>query len=137
MKISKQKLPLNLKIENITNIKNLNTGINELMCPYKIICDKIIKEMINIDNLKFLKFRDYLYDIFIYNLDITDCIWYIITSLINQQDIKSDKLSLIMSFSNCPSSLIVPTFLPKSVIVIESSVTTNWYSAELCSNGPI
>ena len=59
-----------LKIEDITNIKNLHININELMHPYKIICDKIIKEMININNLKFLKFRDYLYDIFIYNLDI-------------------------------------------------------------------
>jgi hypothetical protein len=95
-KISKQKLPINLKIENITNIKNLHVEINELMCPYKIICDKIIKEMVNINNLKFLKFRDNLYDIFIYNLDITDCIWYIMTSLINQEHIKRDKLSLIM-----------------------------------------
>ena len=95
-KISKQKIPINLKIENITNIKNLNAGITELMCPYKIICDKIIKEMINVNNLKFLKFRDYLYDIFIYNLDITDCIWYIITILINKEDIKRDKISLIM-----------------------------------------
>ena len=95
-KISKQKLPINLKIENITNIKNLHVEINELMCPYKIICDKIVKEMVNINNLKFLKFRDNLYDIFIYNLDITDCIWYIMTNLINQEHIKRDKLSLIM-----------------------------------------
>jgi hypothetical protein len=95
-KISRQKLPINLKIENITNIKNLHAEINELMCPYKMICDKIIKEIVNVNNLKFLKFRDYLYDIFIYNLDITDCIWYIITTLINQQHIKRDKLSLIM-----------------------------------------
>jgi hypothetical protein len=95
-KISKQKLPINLKIENITNIKNLHVEINELMCPYKIICDKIVKEMVNINNLKFLKFRDNLYDIFIYNLDITDCIWYIMTNLINQEHIKRDNMSLIM-----------------------------------------
>ena len=95
-KISKQKLPINLKIENITNIKNLHAEINELMSPHKIICDKIIKEIVNINNLKFLKFRDYLYDIFIYNLDITDCIWYIITSLINQEHIKRTNMSLIM-----------------------------------------
>ena len=95
-KISRQKLPINLKIENITNIKNLHVEINELMCPYKIICDKIVKEMVNINNLKFLKFRDNLYDIFIYNLDITDCMWYILTSLINQEHVKHDKLSLIM-----------------------------------------
>ena len=74
----------------------MHVEINELMCPYKIICDKIVKEMVNINNLKFLKFRDNLYDIFIYNLDITDCIWYIMTNLINQDHIKRDKLSLIM-----------------------------------------
>lgn len=95
-KISRQKLPINLKIENITNIKNLHVEINELMCPYKIICDKIVKDMVNINNLKFLKFRDNLYDIFIYNLDITDCIWYIMTSLINQEHIKKPSMSLIM-----------------------------------------
>jgi hypothetical protein len=95
-KISRQKLPINLKIENITNIKNLHVEINELMCPYKIICDKIVKDMVNINNLKFLKFRDNLYDIFIYNLDITDCIWYIMTTLINQEHIKKPNMSLIM-----------------------------------------
>jgi hypothetical protein len=95
-KISRQKLPVNLKIENITNIKNLHVEINELMCPYKIICDKIVKDMVNINNLKFLKFRDNLYDIFIYNLDITDCIWYIMTTLINQEHIKKPNMSLIM-----------------------------------------
>jgi hypothetical protein len=89
-KCSKQKLPNDLKIENITNIKNLHVNITDLMCPYKIICNKIVKEMINIDNLKFLKFRDYLYDIFIYNLDITDCVWYILTSLINQKYITAN-----------------------------------------------
>jgi hypothetical protein len=93
-KCSKTKLPSDLKPENITNIKNL--VINEFMCPYKIICDKIVKEMININNLKFLKFRDYLYDIFIYNLDITDCIWYILTVLINQKHVKKMYMSNIL-----------------------------------------
>ena len=95
-KCSKQKLPNELKIENIINIKYLHTGINELMYPNKIICDKIIKDMIYIDNLKFLKFRDLLYDIFIYNLDITDCIWYILTSLTKSKKIKTTNISEIL-----------------------------------------
>ena len=81
-KCVKQKISSDIKIDDIVNIKYLHTGINELMYPYKIICNKILKEMINIEELKFLKFRDLLYDIFIYNLDITDCIWYILTNLI-------------------------------------------------------
>ena len=95
-KCSKQKLPNDIKIENIVNIKYLHTGINELMYPYKIICDKIIKEMIDIDDLKFLKFRDLLYDIFIYNLDITDCIWYILTNLTKTKKIQTKDMSEIL-----------------------------------------
>ena len=66
------------------------------MYPHKIICDKIIKEMIDVDDLKFLKFRDLLYDIFIYNLDITDCIWYILTNLIQSKKIKLTNMSTIL-----------------------------------------
>ena len=95
-KCSKEKLPIDLKIENIVNIKYLHVNVNELMYPYKFICDKIMKEMIEIDDMKFLKFRDLLYDIFIYNLDITDCIWYILTSLIQLKKIKQSDLSNIL-----------------------------------------
>jgi hypothetical protein len=95
-KIIKNKLPVDMKVESITNIKNLHVNINELMYPHKIICDKIIKEMISVNNLKFLKFRDYLYDIFIYNLNITECIWFITTSLFFQKHIDKKNISIIM-----------------------------------------
>jgi hypothetical protein len=95
-KCAKQKIPSDLKLENIINIKYLHTGTNELMYPHKNICNKIIKEMLNVSDLKFLKFRDLLYDVFIYNLDITVCIWYILTNLINSNKINSDNLSGIL-----------------------------------------
>ena len=75
----------NISLEKISNIKMLNSYNEELMVQYKIICNKIIEKMINSDNMQFIKFREMLYDIFIYNLNITDCIWYIITSLVNQK----------------------------------------------------
>ena len=92
-KCIKNKLPTSLKLENITNIKNLHSSIDQLMVPHKIICDKIIESMIKIDDLKFLKFRDLLYDIFIYNLDITDCIWYIVNELSERKSIKAANIS--------------------------------------------
>ena len=95
-KCAKQKIPNDFKIENIMNIKYLHTGIYELMKPYKIICDKIIKELLDVNELKFLKFRDLLYDIFIYNLDITDCIWYILTNLVHLNKINANNLSEIL-----------------------------------------
>ena len=46
--------------------------------------------------MKFMNFRDIIYDIFIYNLDITDCIWYIVNSIISKNYIDKKKLSIIL-----------------------------------------
>ena len=51
--------------------------------------------------MQFLKFRDVLYDIFIYNLDITDCIWYILSKLIEQDQIRKDNISNILLKTYC------------------------------------
>jgi hypothetical protein len=83
-KILKAKLPNNIRLEEITNIKNINASITQLMNPHVIICNRIIENMNNVNELKFGTFRDMLYEIFIYNLDITDCIWYILNTLINE-----------------------------------------------------
>ena len=96
IKCVKTKLPAKLKPENITNIKFLHIYNEDLMLQYKIICNKIIKNLININELQFLKFRDILYDIFIYNLDMSDCIWYILSSLVEQKKIKKEHLSNIL-----------------------------------------
>lgn len=96
VKCTKNKLPINIKLENITNIKILHNYNEELMLQYKMICNKIIDNLININDLNFLKFRDILYDIFIYNLDITDCIWYIIFSLVKEKKIHTEQLSNIL-----------------------------------------
>ena len=95
-KCLKNKIPNKFNLENITNIKTLNLFNEELMLPYKMICNKIIDNMTNINDLKFLKFRDILYDIFIYNLDITDCIWYILSTHIKEGRIKIEHLSDIL-----------------------------------------
>lgn len=95
-KCIKNKLSASIKLEHMTNIKNLHSSIDQLMVPHKIICDKIIESMIKVDDLKFLKFRDLLYDIFIYNLDITDCIWYIITDLLERKRIQKEDISELL-----------------------------------------
>ena len=100
-KCLKTKLPSKFNLENITNIKTLNKFNEEIMVPYKIICDKIIDNMNKINELKFFKFRDLLYDIFIYNLDITDCIWYILSIHIKENRIKKEHLSDILIKTYC------------------------------------
>ena len=100
-KCFKNKFPSKIKLENITNIKNLNVFNEELMLQYKMICNKIIDNIININDVKFIKFRDILYDIFIYNLDITDCVWYILSTLVDQKRINTEHLSEILLKTYC------------------------------------
>jgi len=91
-----KKIPNKFSLENIQNIKNLQlSSIETLACPHKFICDKIINEILN-TNINFVKFRDLLYDIFIYNLNITHCIWYITQQLINQNKIQPKYLSPLL-----------------------------------------
>jgi hypothetical protein len=102
LKCVKNKLNTKFKIENITNMKILHNQYNEdLMLQYRIISNKIIHNLININDLNFLKFRDVIYDIFIYNLDISDCIWYILSNLIERKLIKSENLSNILIKTYC------------------------------------
>lgn len=52
------------------------------------ICDSIITQMLQPHELQFLTFRDSIYEIFIYNLDIYECIMYILFELIRLGHLK-------------------------------------------------
>jgi hypothetical protein len=58
---------------------------------FNIICDKIIEELLKTTKLSFTEFRDVIYDILTYNLDVTECIWYIIKYLIINNNLKNNK----------------------------------------------
>jgi hypothetical protein len=96
-KCLKNKLQPSFKLDDISNIKNVNSIINEnLMQPYKIICNKIIDVIINTENYQLLKMRDLVYDMFIYNLNIDQCIWYIIFTLVTNGSISQENMSRMM-----------------------------------------
>ena len=59
----------NLKYFKVENISEQNT--------YELLCNKIIHQIIDYKNINFLEFRDLLYNIFIYQFSISDCIDYI------------------------------------------------------------
>jgi hypothetical protein len=68
--------------ENITNIKTLQNCENVLETPphqelFNNLCDYII----NVDQVRFAQLRELLYDILIYDFDITECAWHLITEL--------------------------------------------------------
>ena len=84
-------------ISNIINIKNILNNTIELMTPHNILCNSIIKSIIEIDNLNFQKLRNNLYDICIYNLDVSMCVWYILKSLIISNYIKEKNIYDVMT----------------------------------------
>jgi hypothetical protein len=81
---SETKNIINNNYENIHNIKNLLCNIDNPIKHTEYICNKIINDFIfskKGQDFSFLKLREILYDIFIYNLNIGDFIWNIILLL--------------------------------------------------------
>lgn len=91
--IKPYKLTKKTHLDMITNIKDLKVGNKILINPNKKICDKIINKIIEYKKIKLLDLRNDLYDILIYNLDIYEAIWYIITELYNKKKIEYEQLS--------------------------------------------
>lgn len=94
--------PLNIGVDTlslITNIKSLRTnrtGTGTGTCTDKdkipdtaispahgIICSRILHSILNPDTIVFLEFRDLLYDILICDIDIYNCIWFILNGILH------------------------------------------------------
>ena len=84
------------EINKISNIKNIIADISCLTNPHECVCDVIIGHIKNPNTITFLSFRDVLYEILIYELDINECIWYILTTLINENLLQNDFISDIL-----------------------------------------
>jgi hypothetical protein len=85
---------------------------------FNIICDNIVQKMTALSNeylasvhksdttnkyspTAFTEFRDILYDILTYNLDITECVWYIIRHFVQIGKLRAENISgcLLQLFS--------------------------------------
>ena len=89
----------NIKNSNIiNNLKSLtlidpnSQEFEDIMLPHRKICDSIINIIINYEDLNQSDLRKVLYDILIYNLNIHECIFYIIKMLINNKYIKNREI---------------------------------------------
>ena len=95
--ILKEKLRRDTKLSSITNIKNVIAEVPvAMMSPYKPTCDDLLCIIRNIDQLRFCQLRDKLYDLFIYDLDITDCIWYIFSSLVRSDHLQQNNIDDVL-----------------------------------------
>ena len=60
---------------------------------FDIVCNQIINEISTIDKNRFIEIREALYNILTYNLDVPECIWYIISHFINTGELTDTALT--------------------------------------------
>ena len=99
-KCLKNKIQKDFNINNIKNIKQFYLKGKKVNSVFHNICKKIIQNIIQYKKIIYLGFRDNIYDMFIYQLDISECIWYIISELIEKKHIKDEYISEILLKSN-------------------------------------
>ena len=88
-------LMANVSIKDIVNIKDIKSKVKNLCNINKVVCDKILNLIRNYKDIQFLNLRDVLYEIFIYNLDIHACLYYIIQNIVEENDINKESIAKI------------------------------------------
>ena len=86
----------NVLLEDIKNIKNVVNNITILNNIENKIVGSIIEKMKNIKDIVFIEFRDTIYDIFIYNIDVNECIYKIISHFIETKEINEENIEEII-----------------------------------------
>ena len=88
--------------EYIMNIKEtesfslMNNGSEIPKDNFNTICNNIIQELLQYNTLSFTQFRDTIYDILVYNLDIPECLWYVISYFIQRNIFTENEVHNIM-----------------------------------------
>ena len=90
---------INIDTSCIINIKELKVLSNKKECDlqddiFNKICDPIIDAMKNTE-FHYMNFRELIYDILTYNLDVSECIWYIYNFFIKNEYFTKTQISNI------------------------------------------
>ena len=91
-----------LEPEYIINIKEtesfslMENGSEIPKDNFNTICNNIIQELLQYRSLSFTKFRDTIYDILVYNLDVPECLWYVISYFIQRNIFTEDEIERVM-----------------------------------------
>ena len=89
-------------MNSIVNIKELRSfshlkQLSEI--PEDIfnkVCDNIIDKIKNIEQVKFTEFRDTLYELLIYNVEINEAVWYILYYFLSDAKLNNNDISDIL-----------------------------------------
>ena len=95
----------NIAVNEIVNLKELRyfsklASIDAVPADiFNIVCNNIIEQLLVPSKLVHAQFRDALYDIFVYNLDVVECVWHILCNLIENGHLKGESISDVMTRS--------------------------------------
>ena len=94
-KVVEKKIGLDIQLHKISNIKNLISNTQSTNVNNDIYIDILYGTLCNPDDIKFAGFRDMLYDVFIYDIEIGYVIWNLVMKLYTNNKLKEDDLSYI------------------------------------------
>ena len=94
-KILKKKITGSTNIKDISNIKNELTNTKSFRTNIVKYVDKLYDVIDNPDTLKFTHFRDLIYDIFIYDMEIGYVLWLLLSKLIVNNKLSQENLTSV------------------------------------------
>jgi hypothetical protein len=99
-------LPPSSPYSTLSNLKEMYVH-KPIINHFNVICDTIVRQIMHmklsvsvVHSTDFVQFRDQLYDILIYNLDVSDCVWYIFTYFIVNNLFCSKKMDELLEKIN-------------------------------------
>jgi hypothetical protein len=85
-----------MNIKETESFSLMNNGSEIPKDNFNTICNNIIQELLQYNTLSFTQFRDTIYDILVYNLDIPECLWYVISYFIQRNIFTENEVHGIM-----------------------------------------
>jgi hypothetical protein len=85
-----------MNIKEIESFSLMNDGSEIPKDNFNTICNNIIQELLQYNTLSFTQFRDTIYDILVYNLDVPECLWYVISYFIQRNILTENEIDGIM-----------------------------------------
>lgn len=89
-----------LNLKEIKALKHIQRDKDIPVEVFDIICTELITYMENYQTFEIIKFRDMLYDILVYNLDVMECYWNVLVHFIENGRLASTDITMLLSKSH-------------------------------------